>query len=57
MINPELHKKPMALDRVAHRNLKIRREQSALDATTGLNAFFVTFAEFVEPLQLRNNER
>lgn len=48
MINPELHKKPMALDRVAHRNLKIRREQSALDATTGLNAFFVTFAEFVD---------
>ncbi|MFO1337438.1 MAG: SapC family protein [Burkholderiaceae bacterium] len=48
MINPELHKKPMALDRVAHRNLKIRREQSALDATAGLNAFFVTFAEFVD---------
>lgn len=48
MINPELHKKPMALDRVAHRQLKIRREQSALEATAGLNAFFVTFAEFAD---------
>ena len=48
MINPELHKKPMALDRVAHRNLKIRRDQSALDGAAGLNAFFVTFAEFAD---------
>lgn len=48
MINPELHKKPVALDRVAHRNLKIRREMSALDATTGLNAFFITAAEFAD---------
>lgn len=48
MINPELHKKPIALDRVAHRNLKIRRDQSALDATTGLNAFFITAAEFAD---------
>lgn len=46
MINPELHKKPVALDRVAHRQLKIRRDQSALDATAGLTAFFVTAAEF-----------
>jgi hypothetical protein len=46
VINPELHKKPMALDRVAHRDLKIRREQSALEATAHLNAFFVTAAEF-----------
>lgn len=48
VINPELHKKPVALDRVAHRNLRIRREHSALDATSGLNAFFVTAAEFVD---------
>ncbi|WP_374562221.1 SapC family protein [Ideonella sp.] len=48
MINPELHKKPVALDRVAHRNLKIRREMSALDATAGLNAFFITAAEFAD---------
>jgi len=48
VINPELHKKPVALDRVAHRNLRIRREQSALEAAAGLNAFFVTAAEFVD---------
>jgi SapC len=48
VINPELHKKPVALDRVAHRKLKIRREQSALDATAGLTAFFLTAAEFVD---------
>jgi hypothetical protein len=46
VINPELHKKPVALDRVAHRNLKIRRDLSALDATAGLTAFFLTAAEF-----------
>lgn len=48
MINPELHKKPVALDRVAHRNLRVRREQSALDATSNLNAFFITAAEFAD---------
>lgn len=48
MINPELHKKPVALDRALHRNLRIRREQSALDATSHLNAFFITAAEFAD---------
>lgn len=46
MINTDLHKKPVALDRVAHRNLKIRRDQPMLQAAAGLNAFFVTAAEF-----------
>jgi hypothetical protein len=46
VINPDLHKKPVALDRVAHRNLKIRRDQPTLQAAAGLNAFFVTAAEF-----------
>lgn len=46
MINPDLHKKPVALDRVAHRNLKVRRDHPSLQAAAGLNAFFVTAAEF-----------
>jgi len=48
VINPELHKKPVALDRAAHRNLRVRREQSALEATSHLNAFFITAAEFAD---------
>lgn len=48
MINPDLHKKPVALDRVAHRNLKIRRDQNSLEAAASLNAFFVTAAEFAD---------
>ena len=47
MINPELHKRPIALDRVAHKELRIQREMSALEgAVEQLNAFFVTAAEF-----------
>ena len=47
MINPELHKKPVALDRVAHKNLRVQREMSALEsAASSLNAFFITAAEF-----------
>lgn len=48
MINPDLHKKPVALDRVAHRTLKVRRDQTSLQAAAGLNAFFVTAAEFAD---------
>lgn len=48
MINPELHKKPVALDRVGHRDLKVRRDRNPLAAAAGLNAFFLTAAEFVE---------
>jgi hypothetical protein len=47
VINPELHKRPIALDRVAHKELRIQREMSALEgAVEQLNAFFVTAAEF-----------
>jgi len=47
VINPELHKKPMALDRVAHKDLRIQREMSALEGSANkLNAFFITAAEF-----------
>jgi SapC len=48
VINPDLHKKPVALDRVAHRTLKVRRDQNALQATAGLNSFFLTGAEFAD---------
>lgn len=48
MINPELHKKPVALDRVGHRDLKVRRDRNPLAAAAGLNAFFVTAAEFID---------
>lgn len=46
MINPELHKKPTALDRDKHRNLKLRTALSNLKASTGLNSLFLTTAEF-----------
>lgn len=48
MINTDLHKKPVALDRVAHRKLKVRRDQSALQATASLNSYFLTVAEFAD---------
>lgn len=48
MINPELHKDPVALDRVAHRDLKVRRDHNPLEAAAGLNAFFITAAEFID---------
>lgn len=46
MINHELHKKPVALDRVAHRSLKLRTDVNPLQAVAHLNAAFVTAAEF-----------
>ncbi|HSI56532.1 MAG TPA: SapC family protein [Ideonella sp.] len=46
MINPDLHKKPATLDRVSHRNLKLREDLNTLHAAAGLNSFFVTVAEF-----------
>lgn len=48
MINPDLHKKPVALDRALHRNLRVRRDQSALGATSHLNAFLCTVSEFAD---------
>jgi SapC len=48
MISPELHKKPLPLDRVQHRALRLRTGVPSHTATAGLNAFFVTAAEFVD---------
>lgn len=48
MINPELHKKPVALDRVLHRTLKLRTELPNLEAAAELNSFFITAGEFGE---------
>lgn len=48
MISPELHKKPLPLDRVQHRALRLRTGVASHGATAGLNAFFVTAAEFVD---------
>jgi hypothetical protein len=46
LINPELHKKPTALDRDKHRNLKLRTALSNLKASSGMNSLFLTTAEF-----------
>lgn len=46
MINPELHKKPVALDRNQHRNLKLNTTLDNLAAAEHLNAFFITAIEF-----------
>lgn len=46
MINPELHKQPVALDREQHRSLKLRQDVNHLAAAKGFNAFFLTAAEF-----------
>lgn len=46
MINPELHKKPVGLDREKHRELKLRADVSNLGVAQGLNSLFLTVAEF-----------
>jgi SapC len=46
MINPELHKKPVALDRNQHRTLKLNTMLDNLAAAEHLNAFFITAVEF-----------
>ena len=46
MINENLHKKAVALDRVKHRNLKLDLSARDLGAVSGLNAFFVAGTEF-----------
>lgn len=48
MINPELHKTPVALDREKHRHLKLNTGLNNLEAAQGMNAFFVTAAEFAD---------
>ena len=46
MINSELHKQPVALDRNEHRNLKLRPDHNPLGAARHLNAIFLTMSEF-----------
>lgn len=48
MINPELHKQPVVLDRDQHRNLRWRTDTDIFAAAASLNAFFVTAAEFAD---------
>jgi hypothetical protein len=48
MINENLHKKPVALDRQKHRNLKLDRNARDMARNKGLNAFFVAAGEFAE---------
>ncbi|MBI5256508.1 MAG: SapC family protein [Burkholderiales bacterium] len=48
MINENLHKKPVALDRVKHRDLKIDRNARDMTRNKALNAFFVAAGEFAE---------
>lgn len=46
MINSELHKQPVALDRVEHRSLRLREDVNILLAATAMNSVFLTAAEF-----------
>lgn len=48
MINENLHKKPAALDRQKHRNLKLDRSARDMTRSKQLNAFFVSAGEFAE---------
>ena len=48
MINENLHKKAVALDRVKHRDLKINLAARDLSAVSKLNAFFVAGTEFTD---------
>lgn len=48
MINENLHKTPVALDRVKHRALKLDRAARNLSRLKELNAFFVSVGEFSE---------
>lgn len=48
MINESLHQKPIALDRVAHRALKLDRTARDLSRFKELNAFFVSAGEFAD---------
>lgn len=48
MINENLHKQPVALDRLQHRALRLDTHTRDLTTVKSLNAFFVTVAEFGE---------
>ena len=46
MINENLHKNAVALDRVKHRNTRLDTDARDLTSVAGLNAFFVASTEF-----------
>lgn len=46
MINQNLHRQPLALDSVQHRNLKLRVPVTDWSLAAGLNAMFVAVGEF-----------
>jgi hypothetical protein len=48
MINENLHKKPVALDRVKHHDLKLDTNARDLSGVGKLNAFFVAGTEFTD---------
>ena len=48
MIVEALYKNVMALDRVAHRTLRIKHPFTDLSRTSGMNAVFVTAVEFAD---------
>jgi hypothetical protein len=48
MINENLHKKPVALDRVKHRDLKLDLGARDINTVSSLNAFFVAGTEFTD---------
>jgi len=48
MINENLHKKPVALDRVKHRDTKLSLNTRDLSTVSQLNAFFVAGTEFTD---------
>lgn len=48
MINAELHRQPVMLDRKKHQHLKLRRDVNPLAAGAGLNAFFIAGSEFAD---------
>ena len=48
MINEQLHKKAVGLDRVKHRALRLNTAAKNLSAVQRLNAFFVAGTEFID---------
>ncbi|MEK8025371.1 MAG: hypothetical protein RLY78_642 [Pseudomonadota bacterium] len=48
MLNEQLHRQPVALDRIQHRTLKLDAAQRDLTPMRGLNAFFVASTEFAD---------
>jgi hypothetical protein len=48
MINPQLHRQPVALDRTDHRDLKLDLPVSDWSFAAGLNAVFLPVAEFAD---------